>query len=215
MKPRKAPVVASVAGLALAAVLAVLGLVMTTNSNFARTYVKDQLSQQRITFKPADALTPEEKASPCLMRYAGQPLTTGKQAECYANDFIGLHVKSIAGGQTYAELGGPERALTAKVAEAEKANDPALPAMQKQLAAMRAQRGTLFQGETSRGLLLTSFGFSDLGTKAGQAATVAYTSAAALALLSLAGLARGLRHSVKRAVAGFVPGGAQGKQLAR
>ena len=80
MKPRKAPVVASVAGLALAAVLAVLGLVMTTNSNFARTYVKDQLSQQRITFKPAEALTPEEKASPCLMRYAGQRLTTGKQA---------------------------------------------------------------------------------------------------------------------------------------
>jgi hypothetical protein len=33
------------------------------------------------------------------MKHAGEPLLTGKQAECYANDFIGLHVKSIAGGQ--------------------------------------------------------------------------------------------------------------------
>ncbi len=139
--------------------------------------------------------------APCLVKYAGQALTTGKQAECYANEFIGLHVKSVAGGQTYAELGIPERALTAMVAEAEKASDPALPAMQKQLAGMRAQRGTLFQGETSRGLLLTSFAFSDLGTKAGQAAPVAYLAAAALALLSLAALARALTRKEAEAKA--------------
>lgn len=215
MKPRNTPVIAGVAGLALAGVVAVLGLVMTTNSSFARTYVRDQLSQQRITFKPAEALTDEEKASPCLMRYAGQQLTTGKQAECYANDFIGLHVKSVAGGKTYAELGDPERALAAKVAEAEKANDPALPGLQKQLAAMKGQRGALFQGETSRGLLLTSFGFSDLGAKAGQAATVAYTSAALLALLSLAALTRGLRARMTKAVTALTPAPtAQGERLA-
>ena len=84
---------------------------MTSNANFAKSYVKDQLSQQNITFKPADALTAEEKQSACLVKYAGQPLTTGKQAECYANDFIGLHLQSTADGQTYADLGDPQSAL--------------------------------------------------------------------------------------------------------
>ena len=189
--------VASAAGLAVAGILTVIGLVMTTNSSFARTYVAEQLGQQRITFTTVDRLTAEEKASPCLMRYAGQQLTTGKQAECYANAYIGLHLKSIAGGKTYAELREPEMALMAKVTAAEKAGDPALPALQKELAAIRAQRGVLFQGETSRGLLLTAFGFSDLGIKAGQAATAAYTAAALLALLSVGSLARGLTAARK------------------
>ena len=189
--PRRDPlVIVAAVALAAAGLVAVLGVVMASNARFAETYVRDQLLQQRITFKTADTLTEEERRSACLVRYAGQQLSTGKQAECYANDFIGLHVKEVANGQTYAELGGPERALTAKVAAAEKAGDPALADLQKQLAALRAQRGTLFQGETSRGLLLTSFGFSDLGAKAGQAATVAFSTAAALVLLAAGCIAR-------------------------
>ena len=152
--------------------------------------MNDQQSQQHITFKTADTLTAEEAKSACLVEYAGQPMTSGKQAECYANDFIGLHLKSVAKGQTYAEMRVPEQAMAAKVAAAQKANDPALPDLQKQHAALKGQRDALFQGETSRGLLLTSCGFSDLGTKAGQAATGAYSVAALLALLSVAGFAR-------------------------
>ena len=53
---------------------------------------------------------------------------------------------------------------------------------------MTAQRETAFKGETLRGLLLTSYGFSEFGTKAGQAATVAYLGAALMFLLALAGL---------------------------
>ena len=94
MKRRTLDVLFSAGGIALAGLLLVLGLVMTSNANFAKGYVKDQLSQQHITFTPADALTAEEKQSACLVKYAGQPLTTGKQAECYANDYIGLHLKS-------------------------------------------------------------------------------------------------------------------------
>ena len=96
MKRRTLDVLFSAGGIALAGLLLVLGLVMTSNANFAKTYVKDQLSQQKITFKTADTLTPEEKQSACVVKYAGQPLTTGKQAECYANDFIGLHTQSTA-----------------------------------------------------------------------------------------------------------------------
>ena len=46
---------------------------------------------------------------------------------------------------------------------------------------------TLFKGETLRGLLLTSFGFSVFGVKGEQVATVAYIVAGLLALLSIAG----------------------------
>ena len=200
MRHRNTRVIGGIVGLATAGVLCVLGLVMTSNANFAKSYTTEQLGRQNITFKTRDALTEAERTSPCLVRYAGQKLTTAKQAECYANDFIGEHVKEVAGGKTYAEMGGPERALQAKVVAAQKANDPALPDLQKQHAAMKGQRDSLFQGETSRGLLLTSFGFGELGAKAEQAATVAYGVAALLALLSLASVIRGLRSARARTV---------------
>ena len=43
-----------------------------------------------------------------------------QQAECYANEFIGLHVKSTAGanGMTYSELGTPQSKLRADIAAA-------------------------------------------------------------------------------------------------
>jgi hypothetical protein len=187
MKRRTLDVIFSIGGVGLAALLLVLGLVMTSNANFAKNYVRDQLGEQKITFKTADALTDEEKQSACLVKYAGQPLLTGKQAECYANEFIGLHVKSTAGGLTYAELGDKQTALRAQITAAQAANDPQLPTLQKQLTDMTAQRETLFKGETLRGLLLTSFGFSVFGVKGEQVALVAYIVAALLALLSLAG----------------------------
>jgi hypothetical protein len=187
MKRRTLDVVFSIGGLGLAVLLLVLGLVMTSNANFAKDYVREQLGEQKITFKAADALTEEEKQSACLMKYAGQALLTGKQAECYANEFIGLHVKSTAGGLTYAELGNAQTELRAKIATAQAASDPQLPALQKQLTDMTAQRETLFKGETLRGLLLTSYGFSVFGVKGEQVALVAYIVAALLTLLSVAG----------------------------
>jgi hypothetical protein len=158
-----------------------------SNANFANDYVTDQLSEQRITFKSADTLTDEESSSDCLVKYAGQDLTTGKQAECYANEFIGLHLQSVADGATYAELGEPQRELEDQVAAAEEANDPALADLQADLDEITEQRETLFEGETLRGLLLTSFGFSVFGDKGAQVATVTFIGAALLALLSVAG----------------------------
>jgi hypothetical protein len=195
MKRRTLDLLFSAGGVLLAGLLLVLGMVMTSNANFAKGYVKDQLSQQHITFKTADTLTAEEKQAPCLTKYAGLPLTTGKQAECYANEFIGLHVKTATGGQTYADLGVPQSALNAQIAAAKAANpnDPALVDLQAQLAKVTAQRETAFKGETLRGLLLTSFGFSVFGVKGGQVATVAYVAAALMVLLSIAGFAHAMR----------------------
>ena len=56
-----------------------------------------------------------------------------------------------------------------------------------------AQRETLFKGETLRGLLLTSYGFSVFGVKGEQVAIVSYIVAALLALLSLAGFVHAFR----------------------
>ncbi len=192
MKRKTLDIMFSIGGLAIAGLLLIAGLVLTSNANFAKNYVASQLSEQNITFKTADTLTEEEKAQACLVQYAGQPLTTGKQSECYANNFIGLHLKSIAGGKTYAELGAPQSELQAKVAQAQKDNAANLADLQKQLAAVTGQRETVFKGETLRGLLLTSYGFSEFGTKAAQAATVAYIAAGLLLLLALAGFAHAL-----------------------
>ena len=187
MKRRTIDIMFSLGAVLLAGLLLIAGFVLTSNANFANDYVKNQLGQQNITFKTADTLTEEERRSVCLVKYAGQKLTTGKQAECYANEFIGLHLKSTADGKTYAELGAVQTDLRAKVAAAQKSNDPGLADLQKQLTEVTAQRETVFKGETLRGLLLTSYGFSEFGVKAGQAATVAYLAAGLLALLGMAG----------------------------
>jgi hypothetical protein len=153
---------------------------------FANTYVTDQLSAQNISFKAADQLTDEEKQLACVTEYAGQKLTTGKQAECYAN-YIGVHLRSTADGKTYAELGAPQTALRQQVAQARETNAPNLADLEKQLADISGQRDTVFKGETLRGLLLTSYGFSEFGTKASQAATITYLAAALMALLAIFG----------------------------
>jgi len=189
MKRRTLDIMFSAGGLVLAVLLLIVGIVLTSNASFAKNYVGDQLSQQHITFATVDKLTANEKNSACLVQYAGQNMTTGKQAECYANEYIGDHLKAIGGGKTYAELGAPQSQLQQQVTAAQKNNDPNLADLQKQLATITAQRETLFKGETLRGLLLTSYGFSVFGDKAGQAALVAYLAAALLALLSIAGFA--------------------------
>jgi hypothetical protein len=188
MKRRTLDILFSIGGLAIAVLLVIAGFVLTSNANFANNYVHDQLAQQNIQFKTADTLTDEEKKSACLVKYAGQELNSGKQAECYANEFIGLHLTSIGGGKTYAELGDPQAALRTQVAAAQASNDPKLADLQKQLADVTATRETVFKGETLRGLLLTSYGFSEFGAKAAQAATVAFLTSGLLLLLAIAGL---------------------------
>jgi hypothetical protein len=193
MKRRTLDLIVSAGGLVLAGLLLVAGLVLTSNANFARTYVHDQLAAQKISFKTADTLTAEEKQQACLVQYAGQKLTTGKQAECYANHFIYLHLQAMANGQTYADLGAPQSALQAQVTAAQKNNDPNLADLQKQLTIITNTRNTMFTGETLRGLLLTSYGFSVFGEKAAQAALVAYLAAGLLLLLAIAGFVHAFR----------------------
>lgn len=160
---------ASLAGLALAIVLLVVGILFQQNANFAHDNVKNQLAEQKVFFPPANALSAEEKASSDVVKYAGKQVTNGKMAEVYANDYIAVHLKGIAGGKTYSET-----------SEASRAN----PDDQK----LAQQVQTLFRGETLRGLLLTSYAFGTLGDKASQMATVMFIGAAVFFVLAILGL---------------------------
>ncbi len=71
----------------------------------------------------------------------------------------------------------------------------------------------MFKGDTLRGLLLTSYGFSEFGTKAGQAATVAYLAAGLMLLLSILGLVHAYVTPKDRAFA--APESATDKQVAK
>jgi len=201
MKRRTLDIIFSVGGIALAVLLVVLGLVLRSNATFAQNYVHDQLVAQKITFTPADKLSAEEKQSTDLVKYGGQPLTTGKQAEAYANDYIALHLAETNEGKTYAETSNQARALRAQATTAQQNNAANAADLDKQATALEAKVQTLFRGETLRGLLLTSYGFSIFGDKAMQASWVAFLAALVLFVASIAGFVHAFRTSKSEAFA--------------
>ncbi len=181
MKRRTLDIVFSVGGLAVAALILVLGLVLQNQANFAKNYVHDQLAAQQITFTPADKLAPDTQAQ-CLIDNGGQPLVTGKQAECYANNYIAVHLTAIDDGKTYSQASSDNQALQAQIKA-----DPNNADLQAQQKVVAGKVDTLFKGETLRGLLLTSYGFSIFGERAAQAAMVCFLVAGVLFLASIAG----------------------------
>lgn len=174
-------------GAAFAVVLLIAGALLTWGSNFSEDYVGDELAAQNISFPDEAALREEGRDD--LVGFAGEQVTTGEHAEAYAS-YIAGHVANIGGGQTYAELGGPERAAKAAVAEATAngASADEVATLQEDAAELTAQRDTIFRGEVLRGTLLNAYAWSTLGRIAGIAATVAFVGAALMALLAGAGV---------------------------
>ena len=192
MKRKTLDIGMSSGGVLLAALAIILGFVFQANADFATSYVRDQLSDQKISFPAVENLTEAEAGVSCLIEYAGTVLDSGKKSECYANEYIGDHLKGIGGGETYASLGTPQRELQSQVDAAKKANDSTLVSLEADLAKISGQRETMFKGETLRGLLLTTYGFSVLGEKAALAAMIAFFAAAILLLASGAGFIHAL-----------------------
>lgn len=155
-------------GLALAVVLVVAGALLTWGHNFIGAQVHDQLAAQKIFFPPANSPAVQGADFAPMRQYGGQQLTTGAQAEVYADHFIAIHVGEIAGGKTYSELSA-----------ASKAN----PTDTK----LAGQVDTVFRGETLRGLLLNAYAFGKMGTIAGIAAIGAYVAAGVMLILALLG----------------------------
>jgi hypothetical protein len=125
----------------LTVVLGVGGCLLLFGANFGLDMVHDQLDAQAISFpaKGSPALTPKE--FPGLQQYAGQKVDSGPKAKAYANEFINVHLQSIAGGKTYSQVSAASQA------------DPTNAKLTGQVAA-------LFKGETLRGLLLYAWGWS-------------------------------------------------------
>jgi hypothetical protein len=172
-------------GAVVVVVLAVAGGLLTWGSNFAEDYVHDELSAQGITFGDADALAER----PDLLKFAGEQVDTGKEAEAYAS-YIKGHVEAIADGATYAELGTPERAARAAVQEAQAAGATAeeIAALQEEADAITGQRDSIFRGEMLRGALLNTYAWSTIGKIAGIASIAAFIASALMLVLVGLGL---------------------------
>lgn len=134
--------------------------------NFTSDMVKNELSVQKIYFPEKGSSALDPAVYPDLQQYAGQLVDTPEKAKAYANGYIGRHLKKVANGKVYAEVS----------AEAQK--DSTNQELQK-------QKQSLFQGETLRGMLLTSgYGFGTVGKIAGIAAYAAFIGSAVMLALA-------------------------------
>jgi len=108
--------------------------------NFTTDQIHQQLAPQQIFF-PKDAASglPTD-----LSAYAGQQVLTGDQAHAYADNFIGLHLKTIGQNHPYSYWSGLAQHET----------DPAVKAKDQGIA------DTLFKGETLRSILNQAWTFS-------------------------------------------------------
>jgi hypothetical protein len=172
-------------GVIAAMVFAVAGALLTWGANFADDYVHDELSSQRVFFPDEAGLREEGRDD--LVPHAGQQVTTGPEAEAYAS-YIGGHLEGIADGKTYAEIDDRGAAQAVVDARESGASGAEIADLQATADELKAQRDSLFRGETLRGLLLSSYAWSTIGRIAAIAAWVAFAGAAVMAGLVAAGL---------------------------
>jgi hypothetical protein len=173
--------VASSTGLLLAVVLLLAGGLLTWGYSFTNNQVKTQLSEQNVTFPAAGsaAITSLPAAdAAAVSKYAGQQMLTGREAQVYADHFIAVHLKEIAGGKTYSQVSA--------AAQADPTN-----------AALANQVQLLFRGSTLRGLLLYGYAFWQIGQIAMYAALVAYLGGVLFLLLALLGFLHARRVEEK------------------
>jgi hypothetical protein len=161
--------IVSAAGAVVAAVLIVLGTMAIYGGDFGRDNVRDQLVPQHISFPPADAMTPEERAA--VGEFAGQKVDTGVEAEAFAR-YIAGHLEGVNEGATYSETSAAARA---------EGLDPDV------AAELQAKADTLFKGESLRAMLLNAYGWWTLATIAMWAGFAMVIAGLILAILSILG----------------------------
>jgi hypothetical protein len=171
MRRRTFDALVSAAGLLLAAVLIIAGVLLSWGHSYANNQVTSQLAAQKIVFPTTS--NPEFKILPAanraqMAKYAGQLMTNGAQAEVYANYFIGRHLYLIGGGKTYSQLSTLSRAHPTN-------------------AALAGEVQTVFQGTTLRSMLLEAYGFWTFAEIALIGAIAAYAAAGLMLILSVFG----------------------------
>ena len=135
------------------------------------------LVPQHISFPPADAMTPEEKAS--VGEFAGAKVDTGVEAEAFAR-YIAGHLEGVNEGVTYSETSAAARA---------EGLDPDV------AADLQAKADTLFKGESLRAMLLNAYGWWTLTTIALWAGVAMVIAGIVLGIFSILGF----RHAGKAA----------------
>ncbi len=175
-------------GAVLVVIMLVAGGLLVWGQSFATSNVHDQLAQQQISFPTkteinavkaqyakggqkavTDPEFPNAKLMvPALEPYAGQQVTTGKQSQVYANDFIGQHLYAMPYHGVYSQISGAY--LGAKPGSA-------------QATSLAALRQTAFMGTTLRGMLLEAYAFGTIGTVMAWGAVAAFAGAAVLLIL--------------------------------
>jgi hypothetical protein len=185
MRRKSFDALVSVGGLLLTLVLVAAGALMLWGYSYANHTVTTQLSAQEIYFPTKAELAQAKPAPPggfseitpdmviYLEPYAGQQLTTGAQAEAYANHYIAGHLEQIGGGKTYSQLSSYARSL---------------PKGSPQATAAEATVQTMFQGTTLRSMLLNAYGWWQMGQIALIAAIVSFALAVVTLVLSGLGL---------------------------
>ncbi|MCU1499721.1 MAG: hypothetical protein JWM47_3674 [Acidimicrobiales bacterium] len=172
-------------GLIATFVFAVAAGLLMWGANFSDDYVRRELGSQNVFFPTKAVLIEEGRAD--LVGRAGQQVTNGPQAEDYAS-YIGGHLEKIGGGKTYSQIdyrGAADAVVAAKKAGASQVRIIELQATADQL---KDQRATLFEGETLRGLLLSAFAWSTVGTIARISAWVAVVAAVVMAAVTVIGV---------------------------
>jgi hypothetical protein len=168
MRRKTFDALATMAGLVLAVVLAIGGGLLLWGHSVINNDVHTQLAAQKIVFPPANSAPIKELPAAdaaAMNQYGGQLMTTGAQAQTYADHFIAVHLTKIGGGQTYSQLSAKSLA-------------------QPKNTALAQQVQTLFRGETLRGLLLNAYGWWQMGQIMLVAAFVAFGAAVLFLILS-------------------------------
>ena len=106
-------------------------------------------------------------------------MTTGKQAQMYADHYLGFHLSAMP---TYADATTASRSAAGALAAS-----PDDPALQAAAAKANGVVDTVFKGTMLRGTLLTAYAFWELGQIARISAGVVLIAALLLLLLSFAG----------------------------
>ncbi|MGI9198945.1 MAG: hypothetical protein ACR2I9_04515 [Candidatus Nanopelagicaceae bacterium] len=185
MKRRTFDKIVTIMGLGLTVFLFVAAGLLNFGYNFADKNVRDALVAQKVSFPEADSgamMALPDADQKAMMKYAGQVISNGDMANTYANHYIGVHLKGIAGGKVYEEVSGEFMAKSAQLRA--NPNDQALVA---EVAKLEGQRMSLFMGETLKGLLGFSYAFWQFGQIAKISAGVALGGGIIMLLLTIAG----------------------------
>ena len=181
MKRKTFDKIVTFVGFGLSALLLVAAGLLNWGATFATSAVGDQLAAQKISIPGP---TGDQEASKDVVDFfsenADKIMTTGKQAQMYADHYIQFHLNAMP---TYAEA-----STASRVADGRAAADPTNLDLKADAEKKAAIVESVFKGQSLRGMLLNAYAFWQLGQIASISAMAALAGALLMLLLSIAGL---------------------------